>query len=168
MYVYALDRERWTGTLPRNSGASGSLAVAYGPFATAKGAIAAVLANDTVQYVLESSPPAGTVQPYGQIGATFSTCSRNTYLGVTCDACPVNKRCETGEDQIRSVRLTEPGVVQAEILVAVADVDITDVRALGSIPADLLRFDLVFVEEDRGTWRLLEAEWGSAGPADFL
>jgi hypothetical protein len=70
--------------------------------------------------------------------------------------------------QVRDVRLTGPGVVEAEVLIAVADVDITDVRALGSIPADLLRFDLVFVEEDRGTWRLLEAEWGRAGPADFI
>jgi hypothetical protein len=68
----------------------------------------------------------------------------------------------------RSIRSTEPGIVEAVVLVAAADVEFRSVSELESISAELLRFDLVFAEEDGGDWRVLEAEWRSVGPADFL
>ena len=40
-----------------------------------------------------------------RLGASYSTCSRNSYLGVTCDACPVHESCEVGEDTIGPARL---------------------------------------------------------------
>jgi hypothetical protein len=70
--------------------------------------------------------------------------------------------------QVRSVQLTEPGLVEAVVLVAAADVDIGDVRRLESIPADLIRFELIFAEEDGGEWRVLEADWRRVRPVDFL
>jgi hypothetical protein len=68
----------------------------------------------------------------------------------------------------RSIQSTEPGIVEAVVLVAAADVEFRSVSELESISAELLRFDLVFAEEDGGDWRVLEAEWRSVGPADFL
>jgi hypothetical protein len=44
-------------------------------------------------------------EPPAIVGESFSTCPRNTYVGITCDACPVSQSCETGEDDIRSARL---------------------------------------------------------------
>jgi hypothetical protein len=43
--------------------------------------------------------------PYAVLGSSFSSCPRSTYVGVTCDACPVTKQCETGQDDVRAARL---------------------------------------------------------------
>ena len=42
---------------------------------------------------------------YAVLGSSYSTCSRSTYVGVTCDACPVSEECETGNDDLRNARL---------------------------------------------------------------
>jgi hypothetical protein len=70
--------------------------------------------------------------------------------------------------RVRSIESTAPGTVEAVVLVAVADVEIPDVRALESIQADLLRFDLTFAEEQRGEWRVVAAAWRGLRPVDFL
>jgi hypothetical protein len=70
--------------------------------------------------------------------------------------------------RVRTIQSTEPGIVEAVLLVAAADVEFRSVNELESVSAELLRFDLVFAEEDGGDWRVLEAEWRSVGPADFL
>ena len=70
--------------------------------------------------------------------------------------------------RVRSVRHSEPGIVEAVVLVAAADVEFRSVRELESISAELLRFELAFVEEEGGEWKVLEAAWRRVGPADFL
>jgi hypothetical protein len=47
--------------------------------------------------------------PSAKLGESFSTCPRASYLGITCDACPVDRSCETGEDQVGSARLFTRG-----------------------------------------------------------
>jgi len=51
--------------------------------------------------------------------------------------------------------------------VAAAAVPIHDLRALDRISADVLVFDLSFEREGRH-WRVVEARWRGAGPADLL
>ena len=70
--------------------------------------------------------------------------------------------------QIREIRSVDPSTVEAEVLVAVADVALRDLRDLDSVSADLLLFRLRFVRESDGDWRVIEAEWKEASPADFL
>ena len=70
--------------------------------------------------------------------------------------------------QIRAIQTVDPSTVEAEVLVAVADVALRDLRDLESISADLLLFRLRFIRESDGNWRVIEAEWKEASPADFL
>lgn len=91
--------ERW-----KAGARGGAIDLAY--FTTPTGNIPVMLIGDLGDtlsaVVLRSNDP---LQAYAQVGASFSTCSRATYLGLTCDACPVDEVCETGSDQIRSIRL---------------------------------------------------------------
>jgi hypothetical protein len=43
--------------------------------------------------------------PSATLGNSFSTCPRSSYIGITCDACPVDKYCEVGSDSISRARL---------------------------------------------------------------
>ncbi len=64
----------------------------------------------------QSDPPSAT------LGESFSTCPRSTYVGVTCDACPVGRTCQAGKDEIGQVRLFTQGARVFATFVA------TDVR----------------------------------------
>ncbi len=44
-----------------------------------------------------------------KLGESFSTCPRSSYLGVTCDACPVDKSCEIGSDAVGHARMFRRG-----------------------------------------------------------
>lgn len=70
--------------------------------------------------------------------------------------------------QIRAIQTVDSSTVEAEVLVAMADVALRDLRELDSVSADLLLFRLKFVRESDGGWRVIEAEWKEASPADFL
>ncbi len=51
------------------------------------------------------------------LGESFSTCPRSSYLGVTCDACPVDQSCHVGRDVISQAKLfTREGRVFAVFL----------------------------------------------------
>jgi len=54
----------------------------------------------------------------------------------------------------------------ATVLVAMAGRPISGASALGSLRADLLRFDLLFEFEDH--WKLTNARWSPANATDFL
>lgn len=71
-------------------------------------------------------------------------------------------------ERIHSVRRTGPSEVEARVLVAAAAVPIHDLRALDRITADVLVFDLRLEREGRGRWRVVEARWRRAGPADLV
>lgn len=43
------------------------------------------------------------------LGESFSTCPRNTYVGVTCDECPVDRSCHVGRDIITQAKLFTRG-----------------------------------------------------------
>jgi hypothetical protein len=95
--------ERWSQDRSTSSASgSGGFDLAYVP--TATGAVPAVLLANTVWFA-----DSGGDNGHAVLGSSFSTCSRNTYVGVTCDACPVDQHCETGEDDIRSARLFTQG-----------------------------------------------------------
>jgi hypothetical protein len=70
--------------------------------------------------------------------------------------------------QIRAIRTVDSSTVEAEVLVAVADVALRDLRDLDSVSADLLLLRLRIVRETGGDWRVIEADWKEASPADFL
>ena len=67
----------------------------------------------------------------------------------------------------RDVQITEPGRGAATVLLAVADIPISDPRALGRLRAELWSVDLEFVEES-GEWRVVSADWRTASAQDFL
>lgn len=96
----AFEKERWS------SGTRGTSAADLVYVEEPSGAVPAVLlgggGNETTAHVLRS--PAADA-PYAVIGKSFSSCPRSTYVGVTCDACPVTKQCETGNDRITAARL---------------------------------------------------------------
>jgi hypothetical protein len=71
-------------------------------------------------------------------------------------------------ERIRSVRQTDAGRVETQVLVAAAAVPIEDWPALDRISAELLLVDLVFGEDEDGEWRVAEARWRRAEPADLL
>lgn len=70
--------------------------------------------------------------------------------------------------KVRTIHVAEPGAVEASVVVAAAGVPLPDPGALDRVPADLLHFDLRFIEEERGGWKLIRAEWRKADAADFL
>jgi hypothetical protein len=68
---------------------------------------------------------------------------------------------------IQSVTLPQPDRAQASVLVAMAGVPIASVQALPALRADLHRFELDFVREDK-TWRVQRAAWRRPELVEFL
>lgn len=54
----------------------------------------------TVRFIYPSGAGA-----FVKLGTSFSTCSRSSYIGVTCDACPVDSSCYIGNDSITDAQL---------------------------------------------------------------
>jgi hypothetical protein len=68
----------------------------------------------------------------------------------------------------KSLVLTAPGRAVVTLLVAAASVPMESLADLRrSTSADLGRVELTFVEE-RGDWKLLDADWRQADLSDFL
>lgn len=70
--------------------------------------------------------------------------------------------------RVRSIRKTDAERVEARILLGAAGVPIEDLAKLNRYSADLLLIDAVFVKEERAQWRVVEAQWRRAEPADLL
>lgn len=70
--------------------------------------------------------------------------------------------------RVAAIRPVGDSSLEAEVLVAAADVEIRDRRSIESVSADLLLFHVVFTEESGGDWRITSARWKQAEPADFL
>ena len=69
--------------------------------------------------------------------------------------------------RIRSVSFPEPGLAEAEALVALAGTAIPDADVLATVRADFYRFDVTLREEEPGTWRVTSAQWRPAALDDF-
>lgn len=69
--------------------------------------------------------------------------------------------------RIRSVSFPEPGLANAEALVAMAGTAIPDADVLATVRADLYRFDVTLREEEPETWRVTAARWRPAALDDF-
>jgi hypothetical protein len=69
--------------------------------------------------------------------------------------------------RIESVTLPQPDRGRAAVLVAMAGVPITSEAALPGLRADLHRFEIDVVREDK-VWRVQRATWYRAELADFI
>jgi hypothetical protein len=69
--------------------------------------------------------------------------------------------------RVQSVTLMQPDQAQAVVLVAMAGVPIASEAELAGLRADLHRFEVDFVREDKA-WRARRAAWRRTGPGDFL
>jgi hypothetical protein len=67
----------------------------------------------------------------------------------------------------QTVTLPQPDNAQAIVLVAMAGVPIAAVEELSALRADLHRFEVDFVREDK-RWRVRRAAWRRAEPGEFL
>jgi len=67
---------------------------------------------------------------------------------------------------IKSIEILDDGSAQATVLVALAGRPIDGVSALTGLKADLIRFNLTFVDPDN--WKLTSARWQPAKPEDFF
>ena len=70
--------------------------------------------------------------------------------------------------RIGDMEFTGPGRAEVSLLVAMAGEPIPTADEIGTLRADLFRFDITLAAGDDGKWRLVTASWGRAGPADFL
>ncbi len=68
---------------------------------------------------------------------------------------------------IQSVTLPQPDRAQAAVLVAMAGVPIASAQELPLLRADLHRFEIDFVRENK-TWRVQRAAWRRAELSEFL
>jgi hypothetical protein len=68
---------------------------------------------------------------------------------------------------IQSVTLPQPDRAQASVLVAMAGVPIVSAQDLPAVRADLHRFEIDFVREEK-TWRVQRAAWRRAELDEFL
>lgn len=68
---------------------------------------------------------------------------------------------------IQSVTLPQPERAQATVLVAMAGVPIASAQELPLLRADLHRFEIDFVRENK-TWRVQRAAWRRAELGEFL
>lgn len=68
---------------------------------------------------------------------------------------------------IQSVTLPQPERAQATVLVAMAGVPIASAQALPALRADLHRFEIDVVRENK-TWRVQRAAWRRAELGEFL
>jgi hypothetical protein len=71
-------------------------------------------------------------------------------------------------ERVRSIRQTDPGRIEAQLLLGVAGVPIDDLTKLDRFSADLLLLDIVFARESRTRWTVIEARWRRAEPVDLL
>ena len=71
-------------------------------------------------------------------------------------------------ERVRSIQRTGAERVEARLLLGAAGVPIEDLAKLNRYSADLLLIDIVVEKEERGRWRLTEADWRRAEPADLL
>jgi hypothetical protein len=69
--------------------------------------------------------------------------------------------------RIRSVSFPDPGLADAEALVAMAGTAIPVADVLATVRADFYRFDVSLREEEPGTWRVTSARWQPAVLDDF-
>jgi hypothetical protein len=92
-------KERWSAG--SRSGAALDLVYVDEP----GGTVPAVLLGDLDGEVTARFARSAANEGHAVLGKSFSTCDRSTYVGVTCDRCPVDKSCEIGSDQMRAVRL---------------------------------------------------------------
>jgi hypothetical protein len=70
--------------------------------------------------------------------------------------------------RVRSIRRTDAERVEAQLLLGAAGVPIEDLAELNRYSADLLLIDIVVEKEERTLWRVVEAAWRRAEPADLL
>jgi hypothetical protein len=70
--------------------------------------------------------------------------------------------------RIGDIEFTGPGKAEVSLLVAMAGEPIPTADEIGTLRADLFRFDITLAAGADGKWRLVTASWGRAGPADFL
>jgi hypothetical protein len=71
-------------------------------------------------------------------------------------------------EKVRSVRQTGPERIDVEMLLAAAAVPIDDLTAIDRFSGDLLFLEIAFEQESGGDWRVVEARWRRADPADLL
>jgi len=69
--------------------------------------------------------------------------------------------------RVVSVTLASPDRAEAVVLAAMAGVPITSEADLPGLRADLHRFEISFVREDK-TWRVRHAAWRRADPGEFI
>ncbi len=69
--------------------------------------------------------------------------------------------------RISAVEVTSPTEARAEVVAAMAGVP-QDPAALDRFEGDVYLFELTFVEEERGVWRLRQAAWSPATVEDLL
>lgn len=67
---------------------------------------------------------------------------------------------------IKSIEITDDEHAQAAVLVAMAGRPIDGISALTGLKADLIRFNLTFMNADG--WKLTSARWQPAKPDDFF
>ena len=70
--------------------------------------------------------------------------------------------------KVESIVVTGPGTARARVLVAAAGFEFAGLEGLRSADADLLRFDVEFVEQEPEDWRVRRAEWRGATLSDFF
>ena len=70
--------------------------------------------------------------------------------------------------KVRFIDIVEPGRADVVVLVAVAGSPIEGIEQIGQMQADLLRFDIRMIEEEKGEWRLAGSAWERATATDFL
>ncbi|BAV34417.1 hypothetical protein SCL_2128 [Sulfuricaulis limicola] len=69
--------------------------------------------------------------------------------------------------RIRLINFPQPGVAQADVMVAMAGQPISGAEELERLRADLHRFEITLAREN-GEWKVIRAEWRRAEFADFL
>jgi hypothetical protein len=69
--------------------------------------------------------------------------------------------------RISDLQVASSGAAQVVLFAAMTARPAANAEALVELKADLLRFELVF-EQEQDAWRLLRASWRRAEPADFL
>ena len=70
--------------------------------------------------------------------------------------------------RVRSVEQTGDERVEAQLLLGAAGAPIEDLSKLNRYSADLLMIDIVVEKEERTHWRVVEADWRRAEPADLF
>lgn len=70
--------------------------------------------------------------------------------------------------KVRWIEITEPGLAEVVVVIAVAGSPIEGIEQIGQIQADLLRFDVEMAEEEEGEWRLTGSTWERATATDFF